>query len=181
MLPQILSILAIIISIIGMIIAFKALHESSLANRLNIEPLITIHSPHSFTGVKLPLIIKNRGKVDVEDFTIVWATRQKSPKSLSPKILSGSYPLYDEFKVGDEKSFQLDLKEQIEEKRKDKGGNVFYLAIKPIYRRAVDAKAGENSFYFMISLHSFGISVEDITTWKTEPILNIKKELNKFI
>ena len=98
MLPQILSILAIIISVIGMIIAFKALHESSLANRLNIEPLITIHNPYSFTGVELPLIIKNRGKVDVEDFTIVWATRQKSPKSLSPKIFSGSYPLYDIFK-----------------------------------------------------------------------------------
>lgn len=169
-----------LLSVIAIIVSILALRESRFANKLNIEPFITIHCPFTFTGTELPLTIKNRGKVDVEDLIIVWVTTQTDSSGKHSKILSGSHPIAKTFKTTDEKSHKLSLEEQIEKKRKDQKGNIINLGIKSVYRRSSDAKAGENIFYFMLSLHDFGISVSDITSWRGVGFLKTKKELNKF-
>lgn len=182
-LPYLIPLIAVFISLIAIHISRNALKEAKLANTLSINPLITIQCPSTFKGNELPVIIENAGKVDVEKISIIWFTRQEDLTDKEEKRQGGSHPIMETFEKpfpAEQKiSFKLYLKEQIEAKERDKKGNIIILVIRAKYKRTADAKSFENQFNFMLSLHPFGVSVENLSNLRE--IESLQKEVDKII
>lgn len=167
-LPHFFSLIAVMISIF----TYVKVHRARI--QLMMEPLIRIKAPFKFEGTELSLCIDNIGKVHIKDLWIAWATFIYHPRKL-PR-LAGKSHVSSRLKAKKKEQHSLDVGEEIN-KLKNTQGNVFYLGAKAVYNREADMKPGQNTYYFRLSHHPFGNTVEDITAWKQQNIIAIQKKL----
>ena len=170
LLKHILALIALSLSLI----AYFKVNRVSI--QLMMEPSIIIKAPFDFDGANLSLCIDNIGKTHIKDLWIAWATFTHHPKE--PLRLAGKSPVTPRLKAKKKIQYSLEVREEIN-KLKNTEGNVFYLGAKAVYRREVDMKPGQNTYYFMLSHHSYGNFTEDITVWKQLNYIDIKNKLAK--
>lgn len=163
-------------NLIAIIALVFSMYTLFISVKLKMEPFIKIQLPFEFTGTDVLLHIENVSKADIINLSVSWATLIKEPVSK----LAGRSPVSQKLKAKKQEQYTLNLREEIE-KLNIKISNVFYLSVKAVYKRKVDMQPRQNTFYFMLSLHSFGVTTEDITAWKQKRFMDIKKELDELI
>ena len=176
------------ISIFALIISYFAFKEARLANKLEIEPVITVQCPESSKGYELRFIIVNEGNIDVKNLVIGWVGIRFLNKDSKVFISGPASQLSKSFKVNEKLSYLLNLEGQIEFSKTEvetingkdvyiEEGKIIFLGIKAIYRRVSDSRLFEKIFYFSVTPRASEIFATDLKGFMATAFLDIMKEL----
>jgi len=163
-------ILPLVVSIFALIISFLALNEARLANRLKIEPVISIQYPDSFKGYVI-----ERWESSEEDLRVL--------------VISPTYRIPGQIKVNEERLFPINLEGEIDFAKTETDkipdgrdlyveiGHGIFLGVKVLYRRVSDSKLFEKASYFYLMPKTSEIIVTELKGWFAEPFLDIIKKI----
>jgi len=184
-------ILPLVVSIFALIISFLALSEARLANRLKIEPVISIQYPDSFKGYKIKIILKNEGNVGIKNLVIAYVIErwESSEEDLRVLVISPTYRIPGQIKVNEERLFPINLEGEIDFAKTETDkipdgrdlyveiGHGIFLGVKVLYRRVSDSKLFEKASYFYLMPKTSEIIVTELKGWFAEPFLDIIKKI----
>ncbi len=179
---------SILVSFFALAISFLALKEARLANKLEIEPVITVQCPASSKGYELKFIIENEGNIDVKNLVISWAAIRILDKNLKISITGPSSQLSKSFKSNQKLSYLLSLEGHIEFPKTEtvtingkdvyvEKGKIIFLGIKAVYRRVPDSRIYEKIFYFSVNPRASEIFATELKGFMATAFLDIMKEL----